>query len=65
VGLNNRALEARLMGAKNSSFLEIFMCFMFEMADLGLYYVVAGDHWDDVGPLARAGLVTAEGGRDY
>jgi hypothetical protein len=42
-----------------------FNVFMFEMADLGLYYVVAGDHLDDVGPLARAGLVTAEGGRGY
>jgi hypothetical protein len=50
---------------KNSSFLENLMCFMFEMADLGLYYVVVGDHWDDAGPLARPGLVTTKGDRDY
>jgi hypothetical protein len=41
------------------------MCFMVNMADLGLYYVVAGDHLHDVGPLARAGLVTTEGCRGY
>jgi hypothetical protein len=64
VGLNKRTLGARLMGEKHI-FLENLMCFMFEIADLGLYYVVAGDHWDDVGPLARAGLVIAEGGHDY
>jgi hypothetical protein len=27
------------------SFLEILMCFMVNMNDLGLYYVVAGDHF--------------------
>jgi hypothetical protein len=27
------------------------MCFMFDMADLGLYYEVVGDHWDDVGMM--------------
>jgi hypothetical protein len=47
VGLNNRALEARLMGEKLIFFGD-FNVFMFEMADLGLYYVVAGDHWNDV-----------------
>jgi hypothetical protein len=41
------------------------MCFMFEMDDLGLYYVGAVDHWENVGPLVRAGLVIAKGGRDY
>jgi hypothetical protein len=37
------------------------MCFMVDMVDLGLYYVVVGDHLYNVGPLARAGLVTAKG----
>jgi hypothetical protein len=41
------------------------MCFMVKMVDLGLYYVVAGDHLYDVGPLARAGLVIAEGCHGY
>jgi hypothetical protein len=47
------------------SFLEILMCLMVKMVDLGLYYVVAGDHLYDVGPLVRAGFVTAEGFRGY
>jgi hypothetical protein len=58
VGLNSRTFGARLTGA-NLSFLEIFNLYMFEMADLGLDYVVAGDHWDDVGSLARERLVAA------
>jgi hypothetical protein len=58
VGLNNRAFGARLMGEKLIFFGD-FNVFMFEMADLGLDYVVAGDHWDDAGSLAREGLVTA------
>jgi hypothetical protein len=58
MGLNSRTFGARLMGAK-LIFFQDFNVFMFEMADLGLDYVVVGDHWDDVGPLAREGLVTA------
>jgi hypothetical protein len=38
---------------------------MFDMVDLGMYYVVAGKYWDDFGPLARVGLVTAEGCHGY
>jgi hypothetical protein len=64
VGLNCSALEARLMGAKLIFFGD-FNVVMFKMVDLGLYYVVASDHWDDVGSLEREGLVTAEGGRGY
>jgi hypothetical protein len=30
---------------QNLSFLEILMCSMVNMDDLGLYYVVAGDHF--------------------
>jgi hypothetical protein len=58
VGLNSRAFGARLTGEKLIFFGD-FNVFMFEMADLGLDYVVAGDHWDDVGSLEREGLVTA------
>jgi hypothetical protein len=39
-GLNCRTLRAKLTG-ENSYFLAFFMV---NMADLGLYYVVAGDH---------------------
>jgi hypothetical protein len=53
-----------MMGEK-LIFLEILMCFMVEMADVGLYYVVAGEHLYDVGSLARVGLVTAQGCRGY
>jgi hypothetical protein len=53
-----------MMGAK-LIFLEILMCFMVNMANLGLFYVVAGNHLHDVDPLARAGLVIAEGCRGY
>jgi hypothetical protein len=58
VGLNSRTLGARLTGAKLIFFGD-FNVFMFEMVDRELDYVVAGDHWDDVGSLEREGLVTA------
>jgi hypothetical protein len=57
VGLNNRTFGARMMGAKLITF-GYFNVFMFEMADLGLDYVVVGDHRDDTGSLVREGLVT-------
>jgi hypothetical protein len=61
VGLNNHALGERLMGEKLIFFGD-FDVFMFDMDDLGLCYVVEGDHLYDVGALAREGLVIAEGG---
>jgi hypothetical protein len=57
MGLHNNAFGARLTGAKLNFFGD-FNVFMFDMADLGLDYVVAGDHWDDSSSLAREGLVT-------
>jgi hypothetical protein len=39
-GLNSRALEARLMGVK----IILLMLFMVHLANLGLFYVGAGDH---------------------
>jgi hypothetical protein len=39
-GLNSRALEAQLMGVK----LIFLMLFMVHLANLGLFYVAAGDH---------------------
>jgi hypothetical protein len=50
-GLNSRALEARLTGVK----LIFLMLFMVHLADLGLFYVVAGDH------CARCRLVGESG----
>jgi hypothetical protein len=50
-GLNNRALEARLTGVK----LIFLMLFMVHVADLGLFYVAAGDHF------ARCQLVGESG----
>ena len=58
VDLNIHALGERLTGAKLILFGD-FNVFMFEMADQELDYVVAGDHWDDVGSLARERLVAA------
>jgi hypothetical protein len=64
-GLNSRALGARLMGAKLIFFGYILKYFMVNMGELGLYYVVVGDHLHDASPLERAGLVTAKGCRGY
>jgi hypothetical protein len=50
-GLNNSALEARLTGVK----LIFFMLLMVNLADLGLFYVVAGEH------CARCQLVGESG----
>jgi hypothetical protein len=41
-GLNSCALGARLTGEK----LIFLMFFMVNMADLGLFYVVVGDHFE-------------------
>jgi hypothetical protein len=50
-GLNNRALGARLTGVK----LIFLMWFMVHVANLGLFYVAAGDHF------ARCWLVSESG----
>jgi hypothetical protein len=63
-GFNSRALGARLTGVKLIFFGDVNV-FMVNMADLGLYYVVAGDHFARCRSLARAGLVTAEGCHGY
>jgi hypothetical protein len=63
MGLNSRALEAKLTGEKLIFFGDVNV-FMFEMADRELDYVVAGDHLDNARSLERERLVTAQGGCD-
>jgi hypothetical protein len=64
VGLNNCALEAKMMGAKLIFFGDDNV-FMFERVDQELDYVDAGDHLDDVGSLERERLVTSQGGSGH